>query len=199
MNNNSNANISKTEDRRITRTKREVETALIRLLHQKSIHKISIRELADEAGITRATFYQHYRDPYEVIELMQNRILDSIQSIINETTGGDSYGFFYRLFEYLYNEDVRGEILSFESGSGTGYERIGQSIHNNYMLRWGQKFAPDQAANYKYYRYYIVFGCIAVVKNWFNDGKKEPPEQMARIANSLLPREKVYLKDSPKV
>ena len=186
-----------TQDRRIVRTKRQVELALIRLLHNKNIHQISIRELADEADITRATFYQHFRDPYEVLEIMQNRILDSVQEIIYETTGGDSYGFFIRLFEYLNNDEVRAEVLSFDSGNGTGYERIGYCIHNNYMLRWGQKFTPDQAANYKYYRYYIVFGCIAVVSNWINDGKIETPEQMARIANTLLPREKMYLKDSP--
>ena len=42
---------TKNEDRRIQRTKRQVELALIRLLQKKSIHKISIRELAEEAAI----------------------------------------------------------------------------------------------------------------------------------------------------
>ncbi|MBE5958272.1 MAG: TetR family transcriptional regulator [Lachnospiraceae bacterium] len=182
------------QDRRVIRTKRELELALIRLLKKKSIHKISIKELAAEADITRATFYNYYRDPYEMIEQMQDKILASIQDIINETTGGDTYGFFIRLFEYLNDENVRAEILSFNSDKGNGYERIGYCIHNNYMLRWGQKFTEAQAANYKYYRYYIVFGCIAVVENWIKNGKVETPEQMARITNSVLPKEKMYLK-----
>ncbi len=182
------------KDRRILRTRRQLEQALIRLLRKKSIHKISIRELAQEADITRATFYQHYRDPYEMLEIMQDRIMVGIQQIIDETTGGDSYGFFLRLFEYLYDEDVRAEILAFDSGHGTGFERIGYTIHNNYMLRWGQKFEPNQSANYRYYRYYIVFGCIAVVENWINSGKVETPQQMAAITNTLLPKEKMYLK-----
>ncbi len=190
---------TKNEDRRVQRTKRQLELALIRLLQKKSIHKISIRELAEEADITRATFYQHYRDPYEMIEIMQDRILNSIQQIINETTGGDSYVFFLRLFSFLADESVRAEILAFDSGQGTGYERVGYFIHNNYMLRWGQKFGPDQAANYKYYRYYIVFGCIAVVENWINGGKAETPEQMAKIAYSVLPKEKMYLKNTPDI
>lgn len=185
----------KTEDKRVTRTKNQLEQALLRLLQQKSIHKISIRELSLEADITRATFYQHYRDPYEMLEEMQDRIMNGIQEIINETTGGDSHGFFLRLFKYLDDEDVSAEILTIDTGHGTGYERIGHVIHNNYMLRWGQKFTDDQASQYKYYRYYIVFGCIAVVENWINSGKQETPEQMAAIANSVLPKEKMYLKD----
>ena len=81
----------KNQDRRVIRTKRELELSLIRLLKRKSIHQISIKELSEEADITRATFYIYYRDPYDIIEQMQDKILAAIQGIINETTGGDSY------------------------------------------------------------------------------------------------------------
>ena len=47
---------------------------------------------------------------------------------------------------------------------------------------------------FKYYRYYIVFGCTAVVENWVRGGMKETPQEMATIAKSFLPREKIYLK-----
>lgn len=181
-------------DRRIRRTRNQLEEALIRLLSKKSIQKISVRELADEADVTRATFYQHYRDPYEMLKEMQDDILDHVQEIINVTTGGDSFGFFLQLFEYLAQDSVRPEILSYDTGEGSGYERIGNAIHNNYMLRWGQKFTGDQVKQYEYYRYYIVFGCIAVVENWVKHGKKETPEQMAKITFSVLPKEKMYLK-----
>ncbi len=47
---------------------------------------------------------------------------------------------------------------------------------------------------FEYYRYYIVFGCTAVVENWVRGGMKESPEDMATIAKSFLPGEKIYLK-----
>ncbi|MBR3646730.1 MAG: TetR family transcriptional regulator C-terminal domain-containing protein, partial [Lachnospiraceae bacterium] len=125
---------------------------------------------------------------------MQSEIMVNIQEIINNTTGGDSMGFFLQLFNYIGTNEVQAEILSFDTGAGTGYEYIGQSIHKNYMLRWGEKFTGDQVKQYEYYRYYIIFGCIAVVQNWVKRGKKETPEEMAKIAFSLLPREKMYLK-----
>lgn len=184
----------KLEDRRVRRTQKQIEEALIKLLAKKNIQNITVKELAEEADITRSTFYQHYSSPYILLKDMQQEIMNNIQSIINETTGGDAFGFFKRLFEYFMEEDVRAEVLSFDSGEGTGFEFIGNSIHKNYMLRWGQQFSAEQSKQYEYYRYYIVFGCVAVVDSWMRNGKKEGPEEMAKIVNSLLPKEKMYLK-----
>ncbi len=181
-------------DRRIKRTRRELENALVRLLKTKNIQNISVKELADEADITRATFYQHYSNPYDMLTEMQERILEQVQEIITRTTGGDSYSFFLQLFNYLSEDNVKAEILSFDNGHGSGYERIGNAIHNNYMLRWDENFSGSQLKRYEYYRYYIVFGCIAVVENWVNNGKQESPEEMAKITFSVLPKEKMYLK-----
>lgn len=181
-------------DRRIKRTRRELENALIRLLKKKNIQNISVKELAEEADITRATFYQHYNNPYDMLAEMQKKILEHIQEIINITTGGDSYGFFLQIFTYLMEDEVKPEILSFDNGNGSGYEMIGNAIHSNYMLRWGEKFAEAHYKQYEYYRYYIVFGCIAVVENWVKNGKKESPEEMAKITFSVLPKTKIYLK-----
>lgn len=182
------------KDRRVRRTKKQLEEALISMLQRKSIQKISVRELADVADITRATFYQHYRDPYDMLEQMQNEIIDQIQNIIDETKSGDAKGFFLRIFEYMAEDNIRSEILSFDTGQGSGYERIGNEMHNNYMLRWGQDFTEKNANHYEYYRYYIVFGCIAIVENWVKKGKKETPLEMAEITFSLMPKEKMYLK-----
>lgn len=187
---------SEKKDRRVRRTRKQLEESLIKLLKTKNIQQITVKELAETADITRATFYQHYRDPYDMLKTMQDEIIEHIQEIINVTTGGDAKNFFLQLFEYLSDESVRPEILAFDTGFGSAYERIGNQIHNNYMLRWGQEFTGDKKKQYEYYRYYIVFGCIAVVDNWVRNGKKETPEQMAEIALTLLPREKMYLKSN---
>ena len=181
-------------DRRIRRTRRELENALIRLLTEKNIQSISVKELCEEADVTRSTFYQHYSNPYDMLTEIQDRIMDQVQEIINTTTGGDSYGFFLHIFTLLAEDDVKPEILSFDNGNGSGYERIGYMINNNYLLRWGQTFTSAQKKQYDYYRCYIVFGCIAMVENWVNNGKQESPEEMAHITFSVLPKERMYLK-----
>ena len=40
------------------------------------------------------------------------------------------------------------------------------------MLRWKDKFMDESLKQFEYYRYYIVFGCTAVVENWVRGGMK---------------------------
>ena len=49
------------ENQRILVTKRLLGVALIKLLKEKTIHEISVRELCDKAGVNRSTFYNHYK------------------------------------------------------------------------------------------------------------------------------------------
>ncbi len=182
------------EDRRVRRTHRLIEEALLKLMMKKPVQKITVSELAKEADITRSTFYQYYNDPMEVLENLRQSIIEDVQQVIEETEGGDAYGFFLTLFRYFGADETKSRILEVDTGFGSGYELIGNTIHEGYMLRWGEKFTGDKVKQYEYYRYYIVFGCIAVIRNWIRNGKQETPEQMASIASSLLPKEKMYLK-----
>jgi AcrR family transcriptional regulator len=181
-------------DRRIRRTKKVMTEALIDILNHKNIETVTVSELAKKADITRTTFYQYYRDPLEMLEVLQNEIAEDLQKIVEKTEGGDARGFFLLLFAYFYEDKTRAEILAFSINNRTGYENIGYYIHNNYMLRWKDILINESLKQHEYYRYYIVFGCVFVLKSWVRDGMKETPEEMADIAVSLLPKEKMYLK-----
>ena len=51
-------------DRRVRRTRNLLLQGLIRLMNEKDIKDISVRELSDLADINRGTFYLHYTDIY---------------------------------------------------------------------------------------------------------------------------------------
>lgn len=53
------------------RTDRAIIDALIRLLKTRSFDSITVQNILDETPVTRATFYTHFRDKYEVAERMQ--------------------------------------------------------------------------------------------------------------------------------
>lgn len=53
-------------DRREIKTKRSIKNAFLKLRSKKEIEQITIRELAEEAEISKATFYLHYRDIYDL-------------------------------------------------------------------------------------------------------------------------------------
>ena len=47
-------------DRRVRKTKAQLREGLARLMLQKSIKEITVKELVDEVDINRSTFYLHY-------------------------------------------------------------------------------------------------------------------------------------------
>ena len=56
------------EDRRITKTKRSLKSAMIGLLDKKDFEHISITELCRQAEVSRITFYSHYNDKYNLMD-----------------------------------------------------------------------------------------------------------------------------------
>ena len=52
-------------DPRIVRTTRAFEEAIVELASQRPVSQITVAELADGAGVTRATFYNRYNTPLD--------------------------------------------------------------------------------------------------------------------------------------
>jgi AcrR family transcriptional regulator len=54
-------------DPRIMRTAQACERAVVELASQRPVSQVTVAELADRAGVTRATFYNRYRSPLELL------------------------------------------------------------------------------------------------------------------------------------
>ena len=67
-------NRSVCEDRRVKRTKRILRDSLFRLLSEKPLDKISVKELTELAEINRSTFYFYYKDLDDMVSQLQNDI-----------------------------------------------------------------------------------------------------------------------------
>jgi AcrR family transcriptional regulator len=62
--------MSKTQKRldpRVVRTRQMLRDALVSLIEEKGFDAITIQDIADRAGLNRATFYLHYRDKQELL------------------------------------------------------------------------------------------------------------------------------------
>ena len=49
-------------------TKKALEASLKKLMLQKPLDKITIRDITDDCGISRMTFYYHFQDIYDLVE-----------------------------------------------------------------------------------------------------------------------------------
>lgn len=71
-------------DPRILRTRQLLKDALIDLLQQMDIEKISVNLLAERATINRVTFYLHYKDIPDMLKKMADDMTEEISKVLNK-------------------------------------------------------------------------------------------------------------------
>lgn len=59
-------------DPRVKRTKKYIQKAFTELLAEKDFEDVSIQDIMERAELNRATFYNHYQDKYELLEVTMN-------------------------------------------------------------------------------------------------------------------------------
>ncbi|MBR6289624.1 MAG: TetR/AcrR family transcriptional regulator, partial [Acholeplasmatales bacterium] len=64
------------EDIRIQKTRRDLRKAILDLITEKSIEKISVKEICDKAMVNRITFYKYYEDKFTLLDDTINEIRD---------------------------------------------------------------------------------------------------------------------------
>lgn len=70
------------KDRRVRKTKQAIQSAFAKLLSEKDIKDITIKELCDKADINKSTFYLHYKDIYDCADALLNNAVDKTIAIM---------------------------------------------------------------------------------------------------------------------
>ena len=71
--------MEKKQDRRISKTKRAIRNSFVKLLAEKEIDKITIKEIADGADVDRKTVYNYYGGIYDVLGDLQSELATSLE------------------------------------------------------------------------------------------------------------------------
>ena len=61
-------------------TKAAIRDAFWTLYQQKPIEQITVKEVSDLAGYNRSTFYQYYKDVYDVLEQIIELVFEHIEA-----------------------------------------------------------------------------------------------------------------------
>lgn len=96
-------------NRRSRETEERVEEVFLQLLSKKHISTITVRELCEGAHITRTSFYGHYKDVYDLLEKVQNRMTVQLIEIFKaewSDNSGDIHIAFVQTFRYMEKNKV---------------------------------------------------------------------------------------------
>lgn len=70
------------DDKRCVKTKRVIRNALVKLINEKDISKLTVTEIAREANINRKTFYAHYETVQDAVESFKREVTEDIVNLV---------------------------------------------------------------------------------------------------------------------
>ena len=106
-------------DLREKKTKRNIRNAFIELRAHKPLERISVKELAELAEISKATFYLHYKDIYDLSDQLQKEVITDVLTSLEhpDLFLTDTPAFTSALFYAFYAQHSLIEILFSDSQS----------------------------------------------------------------------------------
>ena len=173
------------ENQRIALTKKLLQEGLLRLLEVKSLDRISVTELCRESGINRATFYNHYNSPQDLLDSIEDKIVVDIKQLIRSPrTAENISAHIEALCNYFYNNSRTILILH----DCNADRKISKSLYEYNLdfhgFRLKSKYSrnvPDEALHLISVYFYV--GCYSLVLEWL---RKEVPATPAQIAELLI-------------
>ena len=179
-------------DNRIKRTKRLLKQGVTKLILQKSIKKISVRELTDLVEINRGTFYLHYKDIYDLVEQIENELCEEFDEVLVKSlaeSNGDELKVFRDFCYFLdENRDICYALLS-DNGDINFLLKMRAIISRRCFSNVPKDYIKSYGKNdYIYIISYFESGTVGILRYWLSDesdGRKSS-EEIALILKTLF-------------
>ena len=180
----------KKTDRRIRKTKQQLQEGFIHLRKTKSIKYITVKELCELTDLNRGTFYLHYKDIYDLSEQMENEIILKFEEALNSySVDGETspQTIMCKAFEIIKeNADFCTCLLS-NTGEMTFFNKLKTIIRDGCFQYWTELFSkPKKVETFDYFFNFMLYGCIGIIESWLNSGLKESPQEMAQLASKVM-------------
>ena len=97
-------------DRRILKSQKAIQNAFLEMLLKDGFDMITIKELTEKADISRKTFYLHYVDKYDLLNVVVNKHLEELGIICEKkkekgfVEGTVIWFRYFRLLDFIMNQ-----------------------------------------------------------------------------------------------
>ncbi len=181
--------MQKKTDRRVRKTKSQLRMGLARLMKEKSIGEITVRELVDEVDINRSTFYLHYSDIPSLLREIEDGMMDEMERAIQEhpidIRENTTLYFIRDIFQVLAENREIGCALVGPHGD-IGFIRRIEELLEEYSRDTLAEMFPEKLEEMKYFYSFCLNGCLGFVKTWLEEGADKSPEYAARLTFHMV-------------
>lgn len=177
---------------------RGINQSFLKLLNQKAYEEISVQEIAQEAFISRATFYIYFKNKDAILVGLLDDFLNEFDLLQKENTDflnhvdmtdptsikNILYPNTIKIIQYFYeNKNLITVLIG--SNSNINFMRVLQQVYYNHFINALPQMFYKELSNdiLEYYALFMTNGVAAIVESWINEGFKTSVEI---ISNKIL-------------
>ena len=181
---------NETLDRRVRKTRQQLQHCLAVLLKEKKIQEITVREITEMADLNRGTFYLHYKDVFDLLEKVELELLDELDGTLQKYQASDLHQklslIFTDLFVCVQENAEMVQILLGENGDLNFVNQVKERVREKCLKDWFELFNSQASQLFDAFNAFVVSGCLGLVTYWLQNGMKESPKELAQIAEQIM-------------
>lgn len=154
-----------------TYVKRQITKTLLKLLEEKSINDISIKELCDKAMIGRASFYRNYNTKEDVVAAYTHDLIISWGQALENNPSANILNFFEHLFNHFTENSSFYLML----------HKQGLSLILLEVIKKKMELTSSLEISEAYRRSWLAYGIFGLIEEWIAKGMVESPSEMNTI------------------
>ncbi len=170
-------------DRRVKYTKALLKEALVELLKDHYISKISVTALCDKADVNRSTFYAHYTDQFDLLRQIEYEVINNLKIYLDQYVDDRMP---------ITEQNLKGILEYAKSNTDLFVVLLGEhgdhAFHNDLMEL--VELIPFQynakESKKEYLLTFAITGCISILHKWLKEGREETPEEMANLVLKVI-------------
>lgn len=161
--------MAKAEYRSSLRSKKLITDALVALLDEKPLNRITVTDIVKKADINRGTFYAHYDNVSDVVTSMFQNAYGLITSTINELPRNTDYDISamlkelqsvmeqdFEFYKKIFSSDINMKV----------YEDI-SNVLISYVYEHELGISNVSHADFVFYTSFYSGGIIKLYRDWF--------------------------------
>ena len=167
-------------------TKNLIKQEFIKLLNKKSLHNITVTEIAKQCKIERKTFYYHYENLPQLVKEIFDEELEDVIEEFNETLSWEE-SFISATKFILENKKVVKHM--YESDYKVELEKYIFSISGEIMRKYVRRVAKDtnaQEIDIKLIAYFYQCALSSSLVEWVATDMKTDPKLVTRRLGKLM-------------
>ncbi|MDI9241427.1 TetR/AcrR family transcriptional regulator [Ruminococcus sp. YH-rum2234] len=167
-------------------TKKAIANSFLGLLQEKPLEKITVKEIVEDCGINRNTFYYHFDDIPSLLELI---LREETERVLGEHLGEESWeeGFIAAARFALENKKIIYHI--YNSVNREIFERYLNRIAQDVMDRFVGKVSERinvSAEDKKLIAAFYKSALTGMIMDWLASGMQYEPEPLIRRLGTML-------------